>query len=169
VEQHLSSAKSRTLIKVDGSLAHMKRRARARKAAARRPKRKPVKRSPRKAIRKAIKRAPKRNRPVRSLSRKKPAKSARRSAKRASRIGAKKVPARKKSKKQSSHPSSGRRFSGRSNAAVKGEHISFEPLEQVVVSCVNCSREFTIVKLRGLSTDGLVCQRCSMGEMQFPE
>ncbi len=51
----------------------------------------------------------------------------------------------------------------------KGEGITFQPLEQVSVACVNCGREFTVVKLRGISSEGMVCQRCSLGETQFPE
>tara|TARA_Y100000310_G_C20703867_1_gene832775 strand:+ start:3964 stop:4107 length:144 start_codon:yes stop_codon:yes gene_type:complete len=47
--------------------------------------------------------------------------------------------------------------------------MMFDPLEQVTVACSNCKREFNIVKLHGLSTEGMICQRCSVGEIQFPE
>lgn len=47
--------------------------------------------------------------------------------------------------------------------------MMFEPLEQVSVACSNCGRQFNIVKLHGLSMEGMICQRCSIGEVQFPE
>jgi regulator of protease activity HflC (stomatin/prohibitin superfamily) len=52
---------------------------------------------------------------------------------------------------------------------VKPAQTMFEPLEQVTVNCSNCGRGFNIVKLHGLSTEGMICQRCAVGEIEFPE
>ena len=49
------------------------------------------------------------------------------------------------------------------------DSFMIEPMVQVSVKCVNCGREFSIVKLSGLSTEGMICQRCQVGEMQLPE
>jgi DNA-directed RNA polymerase subunit RPC12/RpoP len=50
----------------------------------------------------------------------------------------------------------------------KGSMV-FDPLDQVSVTCSNCGRKFDMVMLHGLSTEGMLCQRCSFGEIQFPE
>ncbi len=42
-------------------------------------------------------------------------------------------------------------------------------LEQVTITCANCGRPFKIMKLKGLSLEGTICQRCSLGEMELPE
>ncbi len=42
-------------------------------------------------------------------------------------------------------------------------------LEQVTITCANCGRPFKVLKLKGLSLDGTICQRCSLGEMELPE
>ena len=42
-------------------------------------------------------------------------------------------------------------------------------LEQVTITCANCGRPFTVMKLKGLSLEGTICQRCSLGEMELPE
>lgn len=42
-------------------------------------------------------------------------------------------------------------------------------LEQVTITCANCGRPFKVLKLKGLSLEGTICQRCSLGEMQLPE
>ena len=42
-------------------------------------------------------------------------------------------------------------------------------LEQVTITCANCGRSFTVMKLKGLSLEGTICQRCSLGEMELPE
>ncbi len=42
-------------------------------------------------------------------------------------------------------------------------------LEQVTVTCANCGRPFKLFKLKGLSLEGTICQRCSLGEMELPE
>lgn len=42
-------------------------------------------------------------------------------------------------------------------------------LEQVTITCANCGRPFTVMKLKGLSLEGTICQRCSIGEMEMPE
>ena len=49
------------------------------------------------------------------------------------------------------------------------QSMVFDPLEQVTVICSNCGRNFSIVKLRGLGTEGMICQRCTVGEIDFPE
>ena len=61
--------------------------------------------------------------------------------------------------------------SRRVGAGSKSSADSFmvESMVQVSVKCVNCGREFSIVKLKGLSTEGMICQRCQVGEMQMPE
>ncbi len=50
-----------------------------------------------------------------------------------------------------------------------GQSLVSEPLEQVTVTCANCGRHFTVVKLPGLSMDGMICQRCELGEIESPE
>ena len=55
------------------------------------------------------------------------------------------------------------------SSRVKPSSTMFEPLEQVSVTCSNCGRQFNIVKLHGLSTEGMICQRCNVGEIEFPE
>lgn len=42
-------------------------------------------------------------------------------------------------------------------------------LEQVSVTCSNCGKAFKVIKLKGLSMQGVICQRCSLGEMELPE
>ncbi len=42
-------------------------------------------------------------------------------------------------------------------------------LEQVTITCANCGRPFKVFKLKGLSLEGTICQRCSLGEMELPE
>ncbi len=42
-------------------------------------------------------------------------------------------------------------------------------LEQVTITCANCGRPFKVLKLKGLSLEGTICQRCSFGEMELPE
>lgn len=42
-------------------------------------------------------------------------------------------------------------------------------LEQVTITCANCGRPFKLFKLKGLSLEGTICQRCSLGEMELPE
>ena len=42
-------------------------------------------------------------------------------------------------------------------------------LEQVIITCANCGRPFKVLKLKGLSLEGTICQRCSLGEMEMPE
>ena len=57
----------------------------------------------------------------------------------------------------------------RSPRVKTSQSLMFDPLEQVTVKCSNCGREFNIVKLQGLSTEGMICQRCAVGEIEFPE
>ena len=42
-------------------------------------------------------------------------------------------------------------------------------LEQVSVTCSNCGKVFKVLKLKGLSMQGIICQRCSLGEMELPD
>jgi hypothetical protein len=42
-------------------------------------------------------------------------------------------------------------------------------LEQVTITCANCGRPFKVFKLKGLSLEGTICQRCSFGETELPE
>lgn len=42
-------------------------------------------------------------------------------------------------------------------------------LEQVTITCANCGRPFKLMKLKGISLEGTICQRCSLGEMELPE
>jgi hypothetical protein len=42
-------------------------------------------------------------------------------------------------------------------------------LEQVTITCANCGRPFKVLKLKGLSLEGTICQRCSFGETELPE
>ena len=63
----------------------------------------------------------------------------------------------------------------------KQKHVSAPPvsyqkaadevptLEQVTITCANCGRPFKVLKLKGLSLEGTICQRCSLGEMEMPE
>lgn len=37
--------------------------------------------------------------------------------------------------------------------------------EEVLIRCANCGREIKIVKKEGYSTEGMLCQQCSMGEI----
>ena len=37
--------------------------------------------------------------------------------------------------------------------------------EEVIIRCANCGREIRVVKKRGYSTEGILCQRCAMGEV----
>ncbi|MBI2664104.1 hypothetical protein HYX10_02040 [Candidatus Woesearchaeota archaeon] len=62
-----------------------------------------------------------------------------------------------------------RRVRRLSRQKIKRSTMMFDPLEQVTVKCENCGRSFNIVKLHGLSTEGMICQRCSVGEIEFPE
>ena len=50
-----------------------------------------------------------------------------------------------------------------------GQSMVSEPLEQVSITCANCGRQFTVVKLPGLSLEGMICQRCELGEIESPE
>ena len=56
-------------------------------------------------------------------------------------------------------------------APVSGQRAADEvpTLEQVTITCANCGRPFKVLKLKGLSLDGTICQRCSLGEMELPE
>lgn len=56
-------------------------------------------------------------------------------------------------------------------APVSGQRAADEipTLEQVTITCANCGRPFKIMKLKGLSLEGTICQRCSLGEMELPE
>ena len=56
-------------------------------------------------------------------------------------------------------------------APVIGQRAADEvpTLEQVTITCANCGRPFKVLKLKGLSLDGTICQRCSLGEMELPE
>ncbi len=132
----------------------MKRRSRQRKAAGRSRAKKSTARARKasstrhKASRKAVRRSsrkPKHSRTLKSSSRKKVSRSSRSS---------------KTARRRASFPSSGKKSS---------QSMMFEPLEQVTVACVNCGRQFNIVKLHGLSTEGMICQRCNIGEVEFPE
>lgn len=49
------------------------------------------------------------------------------------------------------------------------ESMLMDPLEQVKVKCSNCNRQFSIVKIPNLKIEGMICQRCSVGEIQFPD
>lgn len=42
-------------------------------------------------------------------------------------------------------------------------------LEQVTITCANCGKPFRLFKLKGLSLEGTICQRCSLGEVELPE
>ena len=44
-----------------------------------------------------------------------------------------------------------------------------EPMVQVNVECPNCGRGFEILKIKGIDTEGIICQRCEVGEVQLPE
>lgn len=56
-------------------------------------------------------------------------------------------------------------------AAAHGQKAADEipTLEQVTITCANCARPFKVMKLKGLSLEGTICQRCSLGEMEMPE
>ncbi len=56
-------------------------------------------------------------------------------------------------------------------AAAHGQKAADEipTLEQVTITCANCGRPFKIMKLKGLSLEGTICQRCSLGEVELPE
>ena len=75
-------------------------------------------------------------------------------------------PARKsdaRSKKRASVSVKTRRTSSKTGS------LFMEPLEQVTVMCSTCNRKFSIVKIPNLKTEGMICQRCSVGEIQFPD
>mgnify|MGYP001598686650 CR=1 FL=1 len=57
------------------------------------------------------------------------------------------------------------------SAGVSGRKAADEvpTLEQVTITCANCGRPFKVFKLKGLSLEGTICQRCSLGEMELPE
>ncbi len=74
----------------------------------------------------------------------------------------------KPSKKQARKPERKSKPRGPRITSKAKSRTVFQPMEQVTVSCVNCGREFTIVKIPGLSTEGMICSRCSFGEMQLP-
>ncbi len=79
----------------------------------------------------------------------------------------------KKSAKQSRKTRSAKRLSHKKSSSSrrvpKSESIRLEQLEQVTVTCPNCGREYSMVKISGISTEGMVCQRCQVGEQDLPE
>ena len=72
-------------------------------------------------------------------------------------------------KSRGAKPSKKKSRSTRTRVVKSTGSLYVEPMEQVTVACSNCGRTFNIVKLPGLTTEGLICQRCEVGEIQFPE
>ncbi len=117
---------------------------------------------------KAAKKAKQARKPkVRSARRKAPRRAAMHSLKK-NRFSGKPKSSSKKRVSRSSKPAK-RRASSPSSDKKTPQSLMFEPLEQVTVACSNCGRQFNIVKLHGLSMEGMICQRCSIGEVEFPE
>lgn len=38
-----------------------------------------------------------------------------------------------------------------------------EEYEQVIITCPNCGKKMKITKLKKLSTEGMLCQKCGRG------
>lgn len=81
----------------------------------------------------------------------------------------------KKEKRSKSAPSKFSRAAGQSKqqplapSQFKKAADEVPTLEQVMITCANCGRPFKVLKLKGLSMEGTICQRCSLGEMELPE
>jgi len=80
----------------------------------------------------------------------------------------------KKEKRSKSGPSKPSRAAGQSKQPMAPSQFKkaadeVPTLEQVMITCVNCGRPFKVLKLKGLSLEGTICQRCSLGEMELPE
>ena len=41
--------------------------------------------------------------------------------------------------------------------------------EETVVMCPGCDRETKVIKLSGISTEGMLCQRCAKGEIEIED
>ncbi len=48
-------------------------------------------------------------------------------------------------------------------AALKKEEPDFE---EITLVCPGCGRQVKMIKLKGLNTEGLLCQRCAEGEIE---
>ena len=89
-------------------------------------------------------------------------------------LSMRKMPISKKSSRKAGKPGARRQqLAGRPKPAapVSSQKAADDipTLEQVTITCANCGRPFKIMKLKGLSLEGTICQRCSLGEMELPE
>lgn len=41
--------------------------------------------------------------------------------------------------------------------------------EEVTITCPGCGKVSRVIKLAGISTEGLICQRCAKGEMEIED
>jgi len=48
----------------------------------------------------------------------------------------------------------------------KGQAGKETDFEEVTFVCSGCGRQVKMIKLKGLGTEGLLCQRCSQGEIE---
>lgn len=55
-----------------------------------------------------------------------------------------------------------KRHAKKAKSNVKPQIIS--GYEEVEFVCANCGKKVKMIKLKGYSTEGLLCQRCSLGE-----
>lgn len=39
--------------------------------------------------------------------------------------------------------------------------------EEITFTCPNCGKEIKMIKLKGLNTEGMLCQQCSKGEVEL--
>lgn len=47
------------------------------------------------------------------------------------------------------------------------ESVLIPTFEEIEFTCINCGKVVKMVKQTGMSTEGLLCQRCSVGEGSF--
>jgi hypothetical protein len=59
-----------------------------------------------------------------------------------------------------------RKRKGRRSRQIKKSAEEAE-FEEVVVSCANCGRRMKVIKVRGLDTEGMLCQSCGTGEIKI--
>ncbi len=49
----------------------------------------------------------------------------------------------------------------------KGQSVKAEAeFEEITFVCSGCGKQVRMVKLKGLGTEGLLCQRCAEGEVE---
>ncbi|MBI2141982.1 hypothetical protein HYU15_00655 [Candidatus Woesearchaeota archaeon] len=102
-----------------------------------------------------------------------PKKSARKGAK-PKRAGARRATGARKAAKAAKKRASGKRQKPAARAAKpkSRQEKRYETegvYEETVVMCPGCGRETKVIKLSGISTEGMLCQRCAKGEIEIED